>query len=94
MGLGNGSKIKLDILLSTQSISPTRDLQFSAYTLYQIISNFRHHFGLARHLSEGKVSSRDSSRHGFFASKVVKNYKLEEVEPWLILLHNIQALIF
>ena len=94
MGLGNSLKITLGILLSTHSISQIWHLQFSAITLYQIISNFRHHFGLARHLSEGKVSSRDSSRHGFFASKVVKNYKLEEVEPWLILLHNIQALIF
>ena len=94
MGLGNGSKIKLDILLSTQSISPTRDLQFSAYTLYQIISNFRHHFGLARHLSEGEVGSTELSRHGFFGPKEVKNNKLEEVEPRLILLHNQQALIF
>ena len=35
-----------------------------------------------------------SYRHGFFASKKVKNNKLEEVEPRLILLHNQQALIF
>ena len=57
----------------------------------QIISPISRHFGLSHTDGPG---STDLSRHGFFASKVVKNNKLDEVEPRLILLHNQQALIF
>ena len=57
----------------------------------QIISPLSCHFGLSHTDGPG---STNLSRHGFFASKKVKNNKLEEVEPRLILLHNQQALIF
>ena len=73
-------------MLSTQQTTHVWGNYYS-----QIISPISRHFGLSHTDGPG---STDLSRHGFFASKVVKNNKLDEVEPRLILFYSQQALIF